>query len=176
MRKALPVITALLTVTAFAAPAAQAAQPLQPKSGKQVVKVMSQKKLTTKISQLERRILELLQQEPIPGPVGPQGPEGPPGKSITGPAGPAGPAGQSVTGPAGPVGPAGPAGSSGQNGKDGAGFTTGTIFLVNGACPTGSTIQGAQNRWTVYANDTSGRPWLTSGSSAQLFLSACMVD
>jgi hypothetical protein len=28
----------------------------------------------------------------------------------------------------------------------------------------------------VYANDTSGRPWLTSGSSAQLFLSACLVD
>jgi hypothetical protein len=28
----------------------------------------------------------------------------------------------------------------------------------------------------VYANDTTGRPWTTTGSSAQLFLSACQVN
>jgi hypothetical protein len=56
------------------------------------------------------------------------------------------------------------------------GFSSGVIFLVNGSCPVGTTMQGSENRWTVYANDTSGRPWTTTGSSAQLFLSACQVN
>ena len=103
-----------------------------------------------------------------PGPAGPKGDRGEAGASVTGPTGERGPAGE--RGLQGVPGVAGPAG------RDGVGFATGTIFLVNGACPTGTTIQGAQNRWTVYANDTSGRPWTTTGSSAQLFLSACQVN
>ena len=84
-----------------------------------------------------------------------------------------------ATGPAGATGAAGQDGAPGRDGapgKDGVGFAQGAIFLVNGACPAGTTVQGPQNRWTVYANDTSGRPWTTTGSSAQLFLSACQVD
>ena len=103
-----------------------------------------------------------------PGPAGPKGDKGEAGASVTGAAGERG-----LPGARGEVGPAGPAGPAG---RDGVGFATGVIFLVNGACPDGTTIQGAQNRWTVYANDTSGRPWTTTGSSAQLFLSACLVD
>ena len=109
-----------------------------------------------------------------PGVKGDKGERGEQGLSIIGPQGERG-----LVGPAGPAGPAGergPAGPEGAAGRDGTGFASGTIILVNGACPTGMTMQGAQNRWTVYANDTSGRPWTTTGSSAQLFLSACMVN
>lgn len=107
-----------------------------------------------------------------PGATGAAGAKGDKGdKGERGEVGPAGP-----TGPTGPQGERGPSGADGAPGASGAGFPSGTIYLVNGACPSGTTIQGAQNRWTVYANDTSGRPWLTTGSSAQLFLSACMVD
>ena len=114
---------------------------------------------------------------PVPGPAGAagaKGDKGDKGESGTSIAGPQGERG--LPGVAGPTGPAGPAGVAGARGPAGVGFAQGAIFLVNGACPTGTTVQGAQNRWTVYANDTSGRPWLTTGTSAQLFLSACQVD
>jgi hypothetical protein len=104
----------------------------------------------------------------LPGPAGASGDRGPAGAS--GERGPVGPAG------AGLPGSAGVDGADGVDGRDGVGFSPGVVFLVNGGCPDGSTMQGAPNRWTVYANDTSGRPWTTSGSSAQLFLSACQVD
>jgi hypothetical protein len=67
-------------------------------------------------------------------------------------------------------------GAPGQNGLPGAGLPSGMIILINGSCPDGFVMQGAPNRWTVYANDTTGRPWTTTGSSAQLFLSACQVN
>jgi hypothetical protein len=111
----------------------------------------------------------------VPGPSGPSGSagkDGAPGQR--GERGEAGAAGEG--GPAGPAGPAGERGVDGAPGRDGVGFAQGVVFMVNGACPGGTTLQGAQNRWTVYANDTSGRPWTTSGSSAQLFLSACQVN
>jgi hypothetical protein len=107
-----------------------------------------------------------------PGGQGPAGSEGRPGND--GKPGAAGQAGSD--GQAGSNGRDGADGRDGSNGRDGVGFAPGTVFLVNGGCPDGTTVQGAQNRWTVYANDTSGRPWTTSGSSAQLFLSACQVD
>jgi len=119
----------------------------------------------------------------VPGPQGDRGetgPQGPKGDSITGPAGPAGPAGS--VGPAGAVGLQGVPGIAGLNGKDGSpggdglSLPSGTIILMSGACPVGFTMQGDENRWTVYANNTDGRPWTTTGSSAQLFLSACSVD
>ena len=95
----------------------------------------------------------------------------------TGAVGPAGVAGVAgADGQAGERGADGVAGAAGRDGRDGVGFASGVIFLVNGSCPAGTTMQGATNRWTVYANDTSGRPWTTTGSSAQLFLSACSVD
>jgi hypothetical protein len=120
----------------------------------------------------------------LPDPVAIPGDKGEPGqpgaKGDKGERGEAGTPGahgsQGERGAPGATGPAGPAGADGERGPAGVGFAQGAVFLVNGACPPGTTIQGAQNRWTVYANDTSGRPWLTSGSSAQLFLSACMVD
>jgi hypothetical protein len=92
----------------------------------------------------------------------------------TGAVGPAGVAG--IAGAAGERGADGVAGPAGAAGRDGVGFSSGVIFLVNGSCPAGTTMQGSENRWTVYANDTSGRPWTTTGSSAQLFLSACSVN
>lgn len=95
-------------------------------------------------------------------------------KGERGEAGPAGVAG--VAGASGERGADGVAGPAGAAGRDGVGFSSGVIFLVNGSCPAGTTMQGSENRWTVYANDTSGRPWTTTGSSAQLFLSACSVN
>ena len=123
----------------------------------------------------------------VPGPAGAAGATGADGKpgakgdkgdrgaaGAAGATGAQGPSGEQ--GATGERGPAGPQGEPGADGADGIGFTSGTIVLVNGACPEGMTMQGSQNRWTVYANDTTGRPWLTSGSSAQLFLSACLVN
>lgn len=127
-------------------------------------------------------LLETLRQpatsvQTLPGPSGAAGKPGDRGPAgSNGAAGPAGERGAvGPAGEAGAVGPAGPAGEAGERGPAGVGFSPGAIFLVNGSCPEGTTLQGPQNRWTVYANDTSGRPWLTSGSSAQLFLSACLV-
>ena len=118
---------------------------------------------------------------PAPPPVvveaapGADGADGKPGaKGDKGDRGAAGAPG--ARGPAGPRGEPGADGADGKDGADGIGFASGTIVLVNGACPEGMTMQGSQNRWTVYANDTTGRPWLTSGSSAQLFMSACQVN
>ena len=124
-------------------------------------------------------ILQMLMQKPTtvtaqPGEKGPTGAAGATGaKGDAGAAGAAGKPGES--GKNGVNGQDGAPGRDGADGKDGVGFSPGAIFLVNGACPDGTTLQGPQNRWTVYANDTTGRPWLTTGSSAQLFLSACLV-
>lgn len=116
----------------------------------------------------------------VPGSPGAAGVAGAPGQrgevGAPGLAGAAGAAGAAGVGERGADGAAGAAGADGVNGRDGVGFAPGVVFLVNGACPGGSTLQGPQNRWTVYANDTTGRPWTTTGSSAQLFLSACQVD
>ena len=160
---------------ALATPAV-AFENISPRSNtQQVAKVASNKKMSKQILLLQQQVQELLQAQAVagpPGPVGATGPAGPAGPA--GPSGSAGPAGS--TGERGLPGPAGANGRDGQPGRDGVGMATGTIFLVNGNCPPGTTIQGPQNRWTVYANDTSGRPWTTTGSSAQLFLSACQVN
>ena len=113
--------------------------------------------------------------EKVQGATGPAGKAGDKGDAgATGSSGPAGVAG--VAGAIGPAGARGADGATGAAGRDGTGFASGVIFLVNGSCPAGTTMQGNENRWTVYANDTSGRPWTTTGSSAQLFLSACSVN
>ena len=119
----------------------------------------------------------------VAGPAGERGPVGSAGRdgvSVTGPKGDRGEAGiagvAGAAGVAGERGASGATGATGAAGRDGVGFSSGVIFLVNGSCPVGTTMQGSENRWTVYANDTSGRPWTTTGSSAQLFLSACQVN
>jgi hypothetical protein len=181
MKKIITTATIAVASVALATPAV-AFNDISPRAKtQQATKVMSNKKLTNQITRLQARIQALLEERAVVGPPGATG--------ATGPQGPAGPAGS--TGPSGgvgPVGPAGPAGErglqgpsgadgrDGQDGRDGVGLASGMIFLVNGACPSGTTVQGPQNRWTVYANDTSGRPWTTTGSSAQLFLSACLVN
>ena len=155
-----------------------------PAEAKEIKK--SKKKAEQGVVLTETQFLEMLSmvrngstpQQALTAQVGPRGEKGEAGakgsdgaRGADGATGPIGPAG-----PAGPIGPAGERGLTGERGPAGVGFTTGTIFLVNGACPEGATLQGPQNRWTVYANDTSGRPWTTTGSSAQLFLSACQVN
>lgn len=111
------------------------------------------------------------------GPKGDRGETGSAGASVRGEKGERGESGVAgPTGAAGERGADGATGVTGPTGRDGVGFSSGVIFLVNGSCPVGTTMQGSENRWTVYANDTSGRPWTTTGSSAQLFLSACLVD
>ena len=110
-----------------------------------------------------------------PGAEGKPGADGKPG--APGGAGERGQDGaQGAQGAQGVAGRDGVDGQPGADGRDGVGFAPGAVFLVNGGCPDGTTLQGPQNRWTVYANDTNGRPWTTTGSSAQLFLSACQVD
>jgi hypothetical protein len=111
---------------------------------------------------------------PAPSPVVIPGSPGVPGKP--GEDGKPGSPGVGSPGVDGAPGERGPQGVAGERGRDGVGFASGVVFMVNGACPTGTAMQGAQNRWTVYANDTSGRPWNTTGSNAQLFLSACQVN
>ena len=184
MRKLLVTVTALLTATVIAAPAANSTTPVKASkwSGKDCSEIVGLKKQlrcwrwqarNPIIPEPEPQTPVIVEAQPgTPGEKGEKGDRGAAGAAGSrGPAGPPGPAG-----PQGERGPAGPAGPAGNDAEGGSGFPSGTIFLVNGSCPEGSTIQGSQNRWTVYANDTTGRPWLTSGSSAQLFLSACQMN
>ena len=186
MKKTITAISVAALTVALATPAASSDtsmrsinQNITQLKPKQAANQMT--RLRNQTRRLHNQIRQLLEERLVAGEPGATGAVGPAG--VQGPAGPAGP-----TGPSGGVGPAGPAGPTGErgpqgvpgpagsNGQNGVGFTPGVIFLVNGACPEGTTLQGAQNRWTVYANDTSGRPWTTTGSSAQLFLSACQVN
>jgi hypothetical protein len=155
------------------------------------LKAKPMKAMQSQIDVLESQITQLLsalKERPAANPgrdgrdglsvSGAQGAKGDKGdKGETGSVGATGPSGVAgVDGAAGADGVAGVAGVAGVDGRHGSGFPSGAIVLMNGNCPDGFTIQGAQNRWTVYANDTTGRPWLTSGSSAQLFMSACQVN
>ena len=174
MKKVIGLSAAIIVL--FTPSVAQAFEPIIPRAKQQSTKTVTIKKLNKQIFSLQQQVNSLIVQQ------GPRGERGPAGESITGPQGPQGL--QGLQGPAGPVGQGekgvnganGTNGTNGANGKDGIGFVSGTIVLINGNCPEGFTIQGPQNRWTVYANDTNGRPWLTTGSSAQLFLSACQVN
>ena len=169
----------IVVIVLFTPSVAQAFEPIIPRTKQQSTKAVTVKKLNKQIFSLQQQVNSLIGQQ------GPQGERGSAGESITGlqglqglqgPVGPAGPVGQGEKGVNGINGTNGANGINGTNGKDGIGFVSGTIVLINGNCPDGFTIQGPQNRWTVYANDTNGRPWTTEGSSAQLFMSACQVN
>jgi hypothetical protein len=162
-----------------------AAGPAEAKQGKKQERknpatvTLTQKQFQTMLQMIANQSAPALSaQDGRPGQKGDKGESGAPGSAGA----PGGPGADGKPGEAGRAGADGQAGADGAPGRDGAdgrdgvGFSPGTVFLVNGGCPEGTTIQGAQNRWTVYANDTSGRPWTTSGSSAQLFLSACQVN
>ena len=173
-------VIALLCVVmlAFAAPAV--AEPKQ-KTTKAAKKIAT---LTKQVRTLEAQLVEL--SKSIKSINAAPGRDGRDGLSVSGAQGPKGDKGdKGETGSVGATGPSGVAGVDGVDGADGvagvagvdgSGLPSGAIILMNGNCPDGFTVQGPQNRWTVYANDTTGRPWLTSGSSAQLFMSACQVN
>ena len=174
MRKTFCIIAVCMSLVF--APAAMAES-----KGKKVKKAKPAATVTMTAAQFAD-LLERATNKPTPEKVtGPAGQTGQAGKAgergaggATGAVGPAGIAG--TVGASGERGADGVAGPAGAAGRDGVGFSSGVIFLVNGSCPAGTTMQGSENRWTVYANDTSGRPWTTTGSSAQLFLSACSVN
>jgi hypothetical protein len=110
----------------------------------------------------------------VRGPVGPQGPageRGPAGSSIQGAPGRDGRDG--TPGAMGPQGLAGQNGANGADGKDGSdGFTlpSGTILMISGDCPSGTTVQGSVNQWRVYT----GNPF--TGSGSELYVSACRFN
>lgn len=171
MRGKLIAAGVLAAALVVAAPAEAASDKKSKKPKKQAGVSLTMEQFTALLETLRQPATSV---QALPGPAGSAGKPGDRGPA--GSAGAAGPAGErGAVGPAGEAGPAGPAGADGERGPAGVGFSPGAIFLVNGSCPEGTTLQGPQNRWTVYANDTSGRPWLTTGSSAQLFLSACLV-
>ena len=107
-------------------------------------------------------------------------------RTVRGPAGPAGADGErgmagsqgapgrdGRDGSAGAMGPQGLAGQNGRDGKDGAdGFAlpSGTILMISGDCPTGTTVQGNVNQWHVY----NGNPF--TGSGSELYVSACRFN
>ena len=167
-------VIALLCVVmlAFAAPAV--AEPKQ-KTTKAAKKIAT---LTKQVRTLEAQLVEL--SKSIKSINVAPGRDGRDGLSVSGAQGPKGDKGETgsvgATGPSGVAGADGAAGVAGVAGVDNSGLPSGTVILINGNCPDGFTIQGPQNRWTVYANDTTGRPWTATGSSAQLFLSACQVN
>ena len=142
------------------------------------------------VASLEKRLSALERQAPAaPGPkgdTGPQGPQGPaglPGKdgqSIVGPVGPQGQQGlpgkdgaagkAGADGATGPAGPAGPVGPAGEPGKDGKGLPSGTLILVGGSCPAGTTLEGRDYGWRVY----SGNPF--TGTGSELWITACRIN
>lgn len=71
------------------------------------------------------------------------------------------------------MGPQGIPGQNGRDGKDGAdGFTlpSGTVLLIAGDCPSGTTVQGNPNQWRVY----NGNPF--TGVGSELYASACRFN
>lgn len=186
MRKILVVPAAAILATALASPAVAVGDLVPYRAKKQTT--LSAATATKKITSLEKQLSQLKATPPQPGPAGPQGPagiDGKPGKdgqSIVGPVGPAGPKGdtglpgkdgapgkdgQSITGPAGPAGPVGPAG---ERGADGKGLPSGTLILVGGSCPAGTTLEGKDYGWRVY----SGNPF--TGTGSELWITACRVN
>jgi hypothetical protein len=176
MKKVIALVCVIVFV--FAAPAVAETKKKTNKSAQKIAT------LTKQVSTLEAQLVELL--KTIKSTNVAPGRDGRDGLSVSGAQGAKGDKGdKGETGSVGATGPIGVAGVDGADGADGvagvagvdgSGLPSGAIILMNGNCPDGFTIQGAQNRWTVYANDTTGRPWLTSGSSAQLFMSACQVN
>lgn len=149
----------IAVIVLFTPSVAQAFEPIIPRAKQQSTKTVTIKKLNKQILYLQEQLDQLIIKQ------GPQGDRGPDGESIVGP-----------QGPQGPQGPAGPQGINGKNGDNGIGFISGTTILVNGACPTGTTIQGLENQWTVYANNTIARPWNTGNDSDEMFLSFCKIN
>ena len=104
--------------------------------------------------------------------VGPVGPSGSPGeRGSSGSPGERGlPGRDGRDGTPGVMGPQGLAGQNGRDGSNGAdGFTlpSGTILMISGECPSGTTVQGSVNQWRVYT----GNP--VTGSGSELYVSAC---
>lgn len=173
MRKILVVAVAgLILAAAYSSPAV-ATQRMAP----------AKKPVT--VTSLEKRLAALEKKEapaaPGPkgdtGPQGPQGPAGVPGKdgqSIVGPVGPQGqqglPGKNGADGATGPAGPAGQAGPAGPTGADGKGFPPGTLILVGGSCPAGTTLEGRDYGWRVY----SGNPF--TGTGSELWITACRIN
>jgi hypothetical protein len=176
MRKlfALIVVAALL----FAAPAALAKKPKpSPKPKPQPAGMV----LTP---EQFAQILELLAR-PAPAPVvlpaepGKPGEAGKPGDA--GRPGDRGPVGVGERGEAGEAGQAGADGApgrdgaAGRDGVDGKGFTSGSVLLVIGSCPAGTSLQGTENEWAMYNVTTAGRPW-TTGMWMQQTVTLCAID
>lgn len=179
MRKILVIAVAGLSLACFVSGPSAATQRIVP--AKKPATVAS---LEKRLSALERKDLQ-----GIPGPkgdTGPQGPQGPagmPGKdgqSIVGPVGPQGQQGPpgkdgaagkaGADGATGPAGPAGPVGPAGEPGKDGKGLPSGTLILVGGSCPAGTTLEGRDYGWRVY----SGNPF--TGTGSELWITACRIN
>lgn len=170
MRKIILIVTAII-VTATASPA-HAARP-------DIERVAAPSIMEKRIKAVEARISTMVQ---TPGPVGDRGPQGPigangrdgrDGLSVAGPAGPKGDKGESITGPigaTGATGATGPAGNDGLPGRDGQGLPSGTILLIGGDCPSGTTVQGTAYQWRVYQ----GNPF--TGTGSELWVSACRVN
>ena len=161
-----------LMIVAFTASPAHAAIPDRQRTVSALV-------LEKRIKALEARLTNVVQ---TPGPMGERGPtgftgrDGRDGQSIAGPAGPIGAIGpkgergESIAGPAGPAGTNGTNGIDGAPGRDGSGLPSGTILLIGGDCPSGTSVQGTAYQWRVYQ----GNPF--TGTGSELWVSACRVN
>lgn len=167
MRKIILIVTAII-VTATASPA-HAARP-------DIQRITAPSIMEKRIKAVEARISTMVQ---TPGPMGDRGPQGAAGangrdgrdgSSVSGPAGPKGDKGESIIGPIGLTGATGPAGNDGLPGRDGQGLPSGTILLIGGDCPSGTTVQGTAYQWRVYQ----GNPF--TGTGSELWVSACRVN
>ena len=173
MRKIILIVTAII-VTATASPA-HAARP-------DIERVAAPSIMEKRIKAVEARISTMVR---TPGPAGDRGPQGATGAtgangrdgrdglSVSGPAGPKGDKGESITGPiglTGETGATGPAGNDGLPGRDGQGLPSGTILLIGGDCPAGTSVQGTSYQWRVYQ----GNPF--TGTGSELWVSACRVN
>jgi len=161
-----------VTIVAFTVSPAHAAIPDKPTT-------VNAYPLEKRIKALETRLLNVTQ---TPGPIGERGPQGSTGRdgrdgqSVAGPVGPTGATGlkgergESIIGPAGPAGANGTNGIDGVPGRDGQGLPSGTILLIGGDCPSGTTVQGTSYQWRVYQ----GNPF--TGTGSELWVSACRVN
>lgn len=166
MRRILVVTALILTVSVTPA---HATQRLIPNT-----KPITVATLQARIKALEARIAGMVVTPGPRGETGSQGPQGLPGrdgkdgasgakgetgaKGEIGAKGEPGKDGESITGPTGPAG------------ADGKGLPSGTLILIGGSCPTGTTLEGKDYGWRVY----SGNPF--TGTGSELWITACRVN
>ena len=176
--KKISVAVAVMFAVSSLTGTAHAAQPMEPRVKPEAVSLQSQ------VTGLKAQVRKMQAAPGRIGETGPRGESGPAGlngqsgqQGLPGRDGQPGGAGKNgvdgkngIDGKDGAAGVNGVDGTNGRDGTDGMGLPSGTVLLIGGDCPSGTTVQGTAYQWRVY----SGNPF--TGTGSELWVSACRVN